>query len=232
MNQPRTEEAARPLARLAVSRAPLRDEVRRALLEALLRGDPPPGAAISEPALAADLGISRTPLRETLIGLAREGIVLSEPGRGFRVAPLTRREVEEIYPLIWTLEGLALGTAAPPGTGKLRELERLNRELREAEGDAAAALEGDRRWHHALLGDCGNQLLLETVAALKNRAFRYEYAYMRGSGRVITSVSQHEAIVEALRRGDRAGAIALLEGNWRVSVDFILPWLERVAAVR
>src|SRR5206468_8329423 len=142
------------------------------------------------------------------------------PGRGFFVAPFTEREVEEIYPILWTLEGLALRIAAPPTDKALDELERINQGLAVAQRDPEAALEADRRWHAKLLQGCNNAFLVETIAALKNRAFRYEFAYMRRSGRVITSMSQHRGIIDALRRGDRDGAVARLESNWRVSVDF------------
>ena len=216
--------------RIAIARTPLRGEVRRSLLHALLRGDPPPGTPLSEPALAAELGISRTPLREALLGLEAEGFVRATPGRGFFVAPLTRREAGEIYPVLWTLEGLALRTAAPPGPEQIEELERLDRQLERAQDDPEAALERDRRWHEKLLEGCGNRLLLESIEALKNRAFRYELAYMRESGRVITSVSQHREIQDALRRGDRDAAVARLESNWRVSLEFLVPWLGEESA--
>ena len=226
MNQPARPGSDRQTLRLTVSRAPLRENVRRALLRNLLRGEPPPGSSISEPALAAALGISRTPLREALLGLQSDGFLSSEPGRGFLVAPLERREVEEIYPMLWTLESLALRTSEMPGAGRLKELENSNRRMAKTRQDPEAALENDRLWHEALLGGCTNTLLLETIAALKNRAFRYEFAYMQGSGRVITSVAQHREIVDALRQGDRERAVARLESNWRVSVEFLVPWLE------
>ncbi len=211
--------------RIEVARAPIRGEVRRALLAALLHGDPAPGSSLNEPALATELGISRTPLREALLELQTQGFVSSTPGRGFFVAPLTRREVEEIYPMPWTFEGFALRTAPVPTVNVLDELEGINQRLAGAQRDPEAALGADRRWHAKLLHDCGNALLLETISALKNRAFRYEFAYMRSSGRVITSVTQHRDIVQALRQDDRDTAVARLESNWRVSVDFLVPWL-------
>ena len=149
----------------------------------------------------------------------------STPGRGFFVASLTRREVEEIYPILWTLEGLALRSARPPRARHLDDLEGMNELLAKAQNDPEAALERDRRWHGKLLEGCDNSLLLEAIATLKNRAFRYEFAYMRGSGRVITSVGQHREILDALRRDDRDDAVARLEANWRVSVEFLVPWL-------
>src|SRR2546423_2848361 len=133
-------------ARAPIPRAPLRAEVRRALIETLTRGDPPPGTPLSEPALAAGLGISRTPLREALLGLAHEGLLETTPGRGLSVAPLTSREVEEIYPMLWTLEGLALRSGPLPDDHALDALERLNESLGRAQEDAEVALETDRAW--------------------------------------------------------------------------------------
>ena len=212
-------------ARAPIPRAPLRAEVRRALIETLMRGDPPPVTPLSEPALAAGLGISRTPLREALLGLAHEGLLETTPGRGFSVAPLTAREAEEIYPMLRTLEGLALRSGPLPDDHALDALERLNESLGRAQEDAEVALETDRAWHARLLAGCDHALLGDTIAMLKTRAFRYEYAYMRGSGRVITSVSQHRDILAALRHGDRDTAVTRLESNWRVSVNYLLPWL-------
>ncbi|HYM82191.1 MAG TPA: GntR family transcriptional regulator [Candidatus Limnocylindria bacterium] len=205
-------------------RTPLRSEVRRRLMDRMLRGDPAPGAGINEGRLAAELGVSRTPLREALLGLEWEGFVRTEPGRGFSVQPLTSREAEEIYPMLWTLEGLALRAGGWP-RGQLAELERINARLGLAGGDAGAALECDVRWHRALLERCRNRSLLEAIAALKNRAYRYETHYMRDSGRVITSFTQHQAIASAIRSGDEPEALRLLEANWRVSLEFLEPWL-------
>ena len=210
-------------ARAPIARAPLRSEVRRLLLERLLRGEPAPGAGIHEADLAAELGVSRTPLREALLALEWEGFLRTDPGRGFFVQPLTAREAEEIYPILWTLEGLALRDEG--AKARLPELERLNTRLAAGKGDPDAALRLDGHWHHVLLEACANRSLLETIAALKNRAYRYEYLYMRDSGRVITSVTQHSAIVTALEQGDRDEAVRRLEANWRVSLEFLRPWL-------
>jgi len=66
---------------------------------------------------------------------------------------------------------------------------------------------------------------LSLLESLKNQAYRYEFAFMRYSGKVASSVSQHRDIVRALRRGDRAAAGALLNANWIASLDFLRPWL-------
>jgi DNA-binding GntR family transcriptional regulator len=222
-----TETSATPYTttRPPILRTPLRTEVRRLLLTGLLHGDPAPGSGINEAELAARLGVSRTPLREALLDLEREGLIAIAPGRGFSVQPLTTRDADEIYPIIASLEVLALGQISKRTPKRLQELDALNARLEAARKDAEQALALDREWHATLLADCSNRRLLSLLESLKNQAYRYEFAFMRYSGKVVHSVGQHRGIVRALRRGDHAAAGALLNANWIASLDFLRPWL-------
>ena len=208
-----------------IERAPLRREVRRIVLDRILRGDIAPGASIHESDLAIDLGVSRTPLREALLGLEREGFLRSEAGRGFFAAPLTAEDAGELYPILWTLEGLALAASPAPAPSRLAELTRINADLARFERIPERALDLDRLWHDTLLSGCANRRVLVMTDVLKDQARRYERAYMEDSGRVFVSTQQHEDIVRALGAGQRDEAGRLLEANWRVSLDFLLPWL-------
>jgi DNA-binding GntR family transcriptional regulator len=208
-----------------IERAPLRREVRRVLLDRILRGDIAPGSSIHESDLAIDLGVSRTPLREALLGLEREGFLRSEAGRGFFAAPLTAEDAGELYPILWTLEGLALASSPAPAPSRLTELTRINADLARFERIPERALDLDRIWHDTLLSGCTNRQLVVMTDVLKDQARRYERAYMEDSGRVFVSTQQHEDILRALGAGQRDEAVRLLETNWRVSLDFLLPWL-------
>ncbi|HYQ96580.1 MAG TPA: GntR family transcriptional regulator [Candidatus Eisenbacteria bacterium] len=208
-----------------IVRIPIRSEVRRILLEGMLRGDPAPGAPINESELSGLLGVSRTPLREALLGLVGEGFLRASPGRGFFVLPLSAKEVEHLYPIIAALEGLALRSSPRPSVAEIRRLNDINQELALERDNWKAALHADERWHEALLSRCGNERLLETIRMLKYHAQRYESAYMRHSGTIIQSVAQHRAILRALRAGDMEAAARFLDANWKISQDFLLPWL-------
>ncbi|MFF7994422.1 GntR family transcriptional regulator [Kitasatospora xanthocidica] len=72
-----------------------------------------PGESINEVHLAEELGVSRTPLREALISLEREGIITSERGKGFRFAPTGKREFLDLTAILIALESLALRTSDP-----------------------------------------------------------------------------------------------------------------------
>jgi DNA-binding GntR family transcriptional regulator len=208
-----------------ISRAPLRNEVRRVLLDRILDGSIAPGTSVNESELALALGVSRTPLREALLGLEREGFLTSETGRGFFVLPLTVRDAEELYPLLWMMEGEALAVSGPFDRKRLAALRAVNAELKRAERDPGEALRLDRQWHDTLLRGCENARLLALIDTLKDQATRYESAYMQCSGRVILSSRQHEAILKALEAGDSRAARKELERNWRVSLEFLVPWL-------
>ena len=169
--------------------------------------------------------MSRTPLREALLGLEREGFLRSEAGRGFFASPLTADDAEELYPILWTLEGLALASSPAPNPARIAELKRINADLARYERIPERALDHDRLWHDTLLAGCPKRRLVAMTDVLKDQARRYERAYMDDSGRVFVSTRQHEEILEALEAGEREKAVRLLESNWRVSLDFLLPWL-------
>ena len=214
----------------AFERVPLRHKVRRVVQRAILHGTLAPGGDVNEAALAAQLGVSRTPLREALLGLEAEGYLESAAGRGFSVAPLTARDVGEIYPVLWTLEGLALRAAGPPKAAAMKRLGEINKELESAARSSQKALTLDRKFHDLLLSGCRNRLLLEAIGLLKDLAERYELAYMRHSGQVPISAKQHRAILAALRKGNVARAVKHLEENWRVSQEFLVPWIQSLQA--
>lgn len=213
---------------ITIPRAPLRDEVHRVLVERLLRHRYGARERLSDSVLAAELGVSRTPVREALLRLEREGWVEADLGRGFFVKPLSADEVREVYPVLWTLEALALRLSPAADGERLRELAALNAAF-EAETEPARRIDLDMRWHSALAGGCGNPALLGMIGGLKAVIRRYEHAYMGQAALVPVSARTHEEIAGALAAGDREGAVRLLEENWRFGMEALLRWLARPA---
>ncbi|MEM6570130.1 MAG: GntR family transcriptional regulator, partial [Planctomycetota bacterium] len=93
---------------MPLTRTSLRQQAASELRSRLLRGDLAPGHRVNETAIAAELGVSQTPVREALLLLERERFLDSAPGRGFTVRPLDPDEVREIYPVLGNLEAFAL----------------------------------------------------------------------------------------------------------------------------
>lgn len=113
-----------------VRRAPLRDQIYEILVEKVMSGVFAPGTRLRDVGLAASLGVSRTPVREALVRLGREGFLLADHNRGFTVRAFDEREIRETYPLVWTLEVLAMCDGFPQSTDVLSRLEALNRSMR------------------------------------------------------------------------------------------------------
>jgi DNA-binding GntR family transcriptional regulator len=202
-------------------RSPLGQQVYLQLVQRIDRGELPTGAKLRDTAIAAELGVSRTPVREALVRLAREGLLSAEPGRGFRLSPLDPGEVREIGSILAVLEPFALDQSSEPGDDQLTRLVEVVRRLEQTRGDIAACVELDDEFHRVLLGACPNRRLLALAEALRRSLRRYLHHYLRHGGRVSLSTLQHTRIAEALRKGDRAGARQFLERKWRRGMDEI-----------
>jgi DNA-binding GntR family transcriptional regulator len=209
----------------------VREFVRGALERGLRDGTFAPGAKLKPVVLAATWRVSATPVREALIDLVGAGLVLPSVRRGFRAAPLLTSEAGELYPLIWTLESLAV-REAPPTRDDLADLDAINVDLEAADAQHLpdVVLELDAAWHRRLTLGCGNATLRAVLDDLRRRVYRYESVYVRESGAMHTSVTEHRAIAAALRRHNTDRAAALLEQNWRKGLQFIVTWLEHRGA--
>jgi DNA-binding GntR family transcriptional regulator len=205
-----------------LTRAPLRDLVYLDLLQRLQRGAITPGTRIRDADIARQLGVSRTPVREALIRLAREGSLVSEVGRGFRVLPLATDELKEVGAILAVLEPLALDLVPNFPPERLERLAEVARRLEQTRGDIDACIELDDDWHRLLLADCPNRRLLALIETLRQTPRRYLRHYLQQAGRLSLSTVHHVRVAEALARGDRAGARALLERRWSKGLEEIV----------
>ena len=199
----------------------LRQDVVPEIRKSILVGRLKPGAKIIESRLAATLGVSRTPLREALLHLEREGLVRSDLRRGFTVEPLSAREVRETYPLLATLECHAVRTSAPFLSPLLPALERMNAQFRRARS-AQQALELDTNWHNTLISSSNNSRLTGLIASLRRTIRRYELIYMSDTSLLPTSAAQHDAILGALRKHDIEAALKAIEANYILGMQVLL----------
>ncbi len=204
------------------TRKPLRDAVYDSILQALVSGEFQPGERLRDTHLAQRLGASRTPVREALLLLTSQGLLTSDPGRGFAVAPMTRTEVEEVFPLIRVLELHALRESKPCSAEQHGELDRLAALMDAHLDDAKAAIELDTAWHELLISGCSNRRLHGTLDELRNLSRRYHVAYFQTLDEPGTSRREHEQIAEAFARDDRDEATRRLEAHWLRGRDILL----------
>src|SRR5215207_6176363 len=142
-----------------ISRAPLRDEVHRLILDRIHCGDLAPGARVRDADLAGQLGVSRTPVREALLRLARDGVLETTMGRGFRVRPIDAAELREVGDILGALESLALRLSPPATAERLERLREVDRRLEQTRGDVTRCLDLEDEWHRVLLEACPNTRL-------------------------------------------------------------------------
>jgi DNA-binding GntR family transcriptional regulator len=208
-----------------ITRKPLRDQAYQAILDRVYRGDLPPGTRVKDTTLASQLGVSRTPVREALLQLSREGVLDADMGRGFRVCRLDPSEMREVGSILSVLEVLALKNAAEFPPVNLNRLSEIDVEIGQTRGDVHRVVDLEEEWHRSLLLGCSNRRLREILTNLWQVPRRYMRAYLRGTGRVSLSTQHHARILEALRRHDRETAAARLSLHWERGIEELGSWM-------
>lgn len=168
-----------------------------------------PGQRLDEAALAADLGISRTPLREALRVLLTEGLVHLKPRRGCFVAELTLQDLEEIFPIMAMLEGrVAYEAASKTTAADLKRLNALHDKLEKhaASGDVERYYEVNYAFHDALQEMAGNRWLQQMIGDLRKLLKLSRYRSLKLEGRLMDSLAEHRALMDALHRRDADAA--------------------------
>jgi DNA-binding GntR family transcriptional regulator len=156
------------IAKLQVLERPesLSDRVYATLREYLRAGRIPAGQPLQEAALAAQLGVSRTPVREALARLATDGLVVAE-GRSFTLPELTVADIEDIYALRFLLEpeALRLAAASRPDRARLAPLRRALDDMAAAHdaGDGAGFMEANYRYRDAWTALVPNKRLVRAI---------------------------------------------------------------------
>lgn len=200
---------------MAIERRPLREQIREELMLRLDRGDFAAGTDINETTLTTELGVSRTPLREALITLAGEGVLESNQGRGFRFAPVSRKEFRELCAIVAALEALALETSDPVYLEKIApRLLRLAQDFSDNIAEQQDIERHDDEWHDLLVGGCLNERLLDLITSVKAGMRRYSHLVAGESTPMERAAEEHCRIAERLLAGDQKGAIAALRNNW------------------
>ncbi len=186
--------------------------IHEALKSAILEGRFEPAQRINQGQIAKELGVSRTPVREALQSLAREGLVDLVPRRGAFVSSFGAQELFEIYDLRELLEPHAVARACLLATPtEIAAIRRLEREIESAE-EVELAFALNREFHQRLCEPCRNRLLmalLETVWSQQSALRIFTY-YARSAEALERTNTEHRAIVESFAAGDSAGTRELV----------------------
>jgi DNA-binding GntR family transcriptional regulator len=204
---------------MAVDTLPLAASIRELLRTAILKGEYAPGERLREVEIAARHQVSRGPVREALLQLEQEGLVLLRRNRGAIVARLSRDDLEEVYSLRLALERLAVARAAQHGTEA--DFARLDAVLHEFRGTGSTqplneqeAAEQDVRFHDAVYRAAHHERLYAAWNSIRSQVYvlllgrnvagpdfredtyfgHLELAYLiraRAEARVVTAIESH-----------------------------------------
>jgi len=215
-------------------------EERRALVDKLaaqlqaqiLSGELPSGTRLRQEALADEFGVSRTPVREALRKLQASGLVELRPHRGALVRGLSPREIRDAYEVRAELEALAAAVAAVRiRQEQLDRLHRVQRQFRDAlervrrgtrngrrtlsQDDIAAWGHANDEFHQVIQEAAGNQVLVSTLVHL-HRSFPRDLSRIvlsENTNLLGENVAEHEAVLEAIERGDADAARELMHSH-------------------
>ncbi|MBP7000109.1 GntR family transcriptional regulator [Amaricoccus sp.] len=193
---------------------PLREQVYAVLRELILTGSMEPGVSLDEKAIAARLEVSRTPVHEAVKKLADEGLLQVRAQSGTTVAPLDRRQIEQAHVIRRALEGESARQAAlrmtPAWLNRLADIQLLHAAAIERRAFVDAIAQDDA-FHRAITEISDYPMLWRAIEISKAQLDRCRHLTIPLEGRGPATLVEHQAIVDALRRGDPdASAAAML----------------------
>jgi DNA-binding GntR family transcriptional regulator len=206
----------------AILRRTLHDELVTLLRSMIMGGELKPGSRIAESRLCTHFGVSRTPLREALKVLSAEGLVRLLPNKGATVVRVTRKEVEEIVPMLGALEALA-GELACANIDKdtIARIEGMHRQMvdRFRIGDKQLYNDLNRAIHDSIFEAADNKTLSETYNMLQARLRSLFFVTPKSPPEWAAAVEDHEQMMAALAARDGAQFAAIARRHIRHKVD-------------
>ncbi len=196
-----------------------RDQVREHLLLQMKKGNLREGQIINLAALARELKVSVTPIREALTQLQQSRIITAIPNRGFIISELSQNEAKDLYELVADLEVMAIenSTFTEDSVALLKSQQIIFKEAEDTVDRINAKLE----FHRLLTCNYGNTLAQQILEDLKIRIFFYEREFMGDDFLYSKSDNQHDAIISAIEGDNVPTASLVLKMNWMLILDYI-----------
>lgn len=194
----------------------LRSQVGDALRALLVSGRMRPGVLYSAPKLAAQFGVSATPVREAMLDLVSEGLVEVVRNKGFRVTELADAELDAMAELRLLIEVPVMGMVAEACDDEIADavtrLRPLAREITAAAAakDLVAYIEADTEFHLRFLALHGNEHVVAVIRDLRSRSRLYGLTELAESGLILTQCEEHEEMVDAALARDGAAMRAVM----------------------
>ncbi|MBK9243982.1 MAG: GntR family transcriptional regulator [Burkholderiales bacterium] len=204
-----------PTASRSLSPRALYQEVAERLRQQIFARQLQPGSWIDEQKLAAEYGISRTPLREALKVLAVEGLVTMKVRRGAYVTEMSTDDVAQVYHLLGLLEADAAGEVArQANAGQLAELRQLHERLEKQAKNRDTFFATNEAFHMKLLEVAGNRWRRQIVEDLRKVMKLNRHHSLFRQGRIASSLAEHRELMAAIEARDARAATRLMRTHF------------------
>jgi DNA-binding GntR family transcriptional regulator len=209
-----------------ISTMGITSQVTNAIREAIVNGGYEPGQKLSEAALSEYYGVSRTPIREALKQIEREGLVEIIPRVGTCVTKPTVKELKELFTIKEVLEGLAAGLLAERGSKEhIKEIEQSVKSMEEAikKSDNKQYVEANNNFHKSILEGSDSSKLNYHLGLLLNQIpyNRYVYLSIEVPSRLEQSLLEHKEVLSAIKKGDSNGAEEAMRKHVKASALYL-----------
>ncbi len=185
---------------------PLRDVVFQTLRDAILKGELKPGERLMEMHLADKLGVSRTPIREAIRMLEKEGLAITIPRKGAQVAGMTEKDLEDVLEIRDALDELAVTKACEKINDE--SLQRLTGAMKDFEDavkskDVREIVRTDEAFHDVIYDMTENPKLTNIISNVREQMYRYRYEYVKDNANYQTLLDEHTKIIDGLKNRDK-----------------------------
>ncbi|ESQ84045.1 GntR family transcriptional regulator [Asticcacaulis sp. AC466] len=199
----------------------LSEQIFSLVRDRIISGKIPADVAIRQDALAAELGVSKIPLREALARLEQDGLLLSQANRGFFVRPLNATEVEEVYALRLKIEPDAVAEAAKVATDadKRKAKAALDALDTAANTDKTQVGRLNRAFHMSLVRPLNRQVTIQIVERLNIISERYVGKHLEPAGRDDRAHNEHMALLELWSGGKATEVAALMHQHIAMTLE-------------
>ena len=203
---------------------PLRDVVFQTLRDAILKGELQPGERLMEIHLANKLGVSRTPIREAIRMLEKEGLAVTIPRKGAQVAQMTEKDLLDVLEIRDALDELAVADACK--RMEKEDFDQLEKAMNDfvdvtKTKDVRAIVEADEAFHNVIYSATKNPKLWHIIKNLKEQMYRYRYEYVKQDKDYSDLVEDHSKIVDGLKRKDVDYVKTVMHNHLQNQVDSV-----------
>lgn len=204
---------------------PLREIVYDQLKMQILTGHITPGTRMMEVDLADNMGVSRTPVREAIRKLEKEGLVVIEPRRGAYVSDISVKDMVDTLVVREDMEGLAAFLAAQSiSREEIDELEEITSGYSDAiaNGVMEDIIRYDEAFHRRIVELSGNRTLMQLFETVQELALRFRYLYYDDFSRYENMPVEHRNIIDAIKSGDSAKARQVSDNHVKKLKEFVI----------